>query len=211
MLNTRRYDINDFLGNINNICYKIKAPYEKENELIIKDQYLLVTTSSIIIFEIIEEKMKNICLINYVGDLIMIEKIQKIEKKAKLFENLFCFKFIWNKNITQAYNYLLCIENDEKIIKDINDLIFCRKDIIKNNFKIHENDDNLDIDDYLYIIKTKKQMIEKEPNEIIFDEINKYYRKIIEILSNEEDDDMNIYLDELHQFIEKYGKNYLKI
>ena len=48
------------------------------------------------------------------------------------------------------------------------------------------------------------------PNEIIYDEINKCYRKIIELLSNYEDENIQKYIDELHKFIEEYEKKFKK-
>ena len=68
----------------------------------------------------------------------------------------------------------------------------------------------MDVDDYEYIINIKKKLIENDANEIVYDEINKCYRKIIEILSNDEDDDVQKYVDELHKFIEDYENKYLK-
>ena len=85
-----------------------------------------------------------------------------------------------------------------------------RRDIINNNFKFIEKNENLDIDDYKFIINIKKKLVQKEPNEIIYDEINKCYRKIIEILSNYEDENIQKYIDELHKFIEDYEKKFLK-
>ena len=67
----------------------------------------------------------------------------------------------------------------------------------------------MDIEDYENIINIKKKLIENEANEIVYDEINKCYRKIIEILSDEEDEDVKIYVDELQKFIEDYENKYL--
>ena len=96
-------------------------------------------------------------------------------------------------------------------MKEINDIIIVRRDIINNNFKLIEGNENIDIEDYEYIIIIKKELIKNEANEIIYDEINKCYRKIIEILSDEEDDDVKKYIDELHKFIEDYEAKYKKL
>lgn len=209
-LDSFKYDINDFLSNNNNICYKIKTPYANGNELLLKDQYLLITISSIIILEPVEEKSKNICIINFIGELFALEKLEKYENEKNIFEDYYCFKIIWNNNIKQKYNNVICVEKDGTIKKDINDLMCVRRDIINNNFKFIEKNENLDIDDYKFIINIKKKLVQKEPNEIIYDEINKCYRKIIEILSNYEDENIQKYIDELHKFIEDYEKKFLK-
>ena len=85
-----------------------------------------------------------------------------------------------------------------------------RKDIIDTNFKYIEGNENMDIDDYEWIINMKKKLIEKKEDKIIYDEINKCYRKIIEILSNEEDEDVKKYVDELQKFIVDYENKFLK-
>ena len=217
-INSYKYDINDFLANINNICFKVKIPYENNNELFFKDNYLLITTSTIIILEPKDKKFKNICVINYVCDLFAVEKIEAIKsfenfEKIDGFEKIeefFCLKIIWDNNINQGFNDIMCIEKEGKTKTDIIDIISARKDIIKNNFQFFEKNENLDVDDYKFIIDIKKKMIQKEPNEIIYDEINKCYRKIIEILSNLEDENIQNYIDELHKFIQDYEKKYNK-
>ena len=108
------------------------------------------------------------------------------------------------------YDKLICSEKESNDIKEIKSLILIRRDIINNNFKLIEGNNNMDVDDYENIIKIKKKLIENEKNEIVYDEINKCYRKIIEILSDEEDEDVKIYVDELHKFIEDYENKYLK-
>ena len=207
-LESYKYDINDFLSNNNNICFKIKISYKKEDELLLKDLYLLITSSAILILEPVDKKSKNICVINYYGDLFAVEKLEEIENNEKIYENYFTFKIIWNNKILHGYNKIIYIEKDENMKKDKNDLILVRRDIINNNFQFFENNDNLDVDDFKFIINIKKKIIDKVPNEIIYDEINKCYRKIIEILSNYEDEDIHKYLDELHIFIEDYEKKF---
>ncbi len=95
-------------------------------------------------------------------------------------------------------------------MKDLESIILIRRDIIINNFQFIEGNENMDVEDYDYIINMKKKLIENEENEIIYDEINKCYRKIIEILSNEEDEDVQKYVGDLQKFIEDYEIKYLK-
>ena len=209
-LNSYKYDINDFLANNNNICFKFKAVYANEDDLTLKVKYLLITASAIIILEPVDVKFKNICMINYIGELFAVQKLEKFESNQEIFEEYYCFKIIWNKNISFGYNNVICIEKDDKIKNDITNIILARKDIINNNFQLIEKNENLEVEDYKFIIDIKKKLIQKEPNEIIYDEINSCYRKIIEILSNIEDDNIQNYVDELHNFIEDFEKKYLK-
>jgi hypothetical protein len=211
-INSYQYDINNFLGNDNNVCFHIKTPYEKNNGIVLIEGYIMVTTHNFLIMEPVEEKSKNICIIKYAGKINAVEKIEVYEYSEKILENYTCFRIIIDKNICNEniYDKLICIDKKSDDLKDIKSKILIRKDIIINNFKYIEGDDNLDIEDYEAIINIKKKLIEKEANEIVYDEINKCYRKIIEILSNDDDEDVKIYVDELQKFIEDYEVKYLK-
>jgi len=211
-INSYRYDINNFLGNDNNVCFHIKTPYEKNNGIELIEGYIMITTHNFLIMEPVEEKSKNICIIKYAGKINAVEKIEVYEYSEKILENYTCFRIIIDKNICNEniYDKLICIDKKSDDLKDIKSKILIRKDIIINNFKYIEGNDNLDIEDYEAIINIKKKLIEKEANEIVYDEINKCYRKIIEILSNDDDEDVKIYVDELQKFIEDYEVKYLK-
>ena len=211
-INSYQYDINYFLGNDNNVCFHIKTPYEKNNGIVLIEGYIMITTHNFLIMEPVEEKRKNICFIKYAGKINAVEKIEVYEYSEKILENYTCFRIIIDKNICDEniYDKLICIDKKSDDLKDIKSKILIRKDIINNNFKYIEGNDNLDIEDFEVIINIKKKLIEKEPNEIVYDEINKCYRKIIEILSNDDDEDVKIYVDELQKFIEDYEVKYLK-
>jgi len=211
-INSYQYDINNFLGNDNNVCFHIKTPYEKNNGIELIEGYIMITTHNFLIMEPVEEKSKNICIIKYAGKINAVEKIEVYEYSEKILENYTCFRIIIDKNICDEniYDKLICIDKKSDDLKDIKSKILIRKDIINNNFKYIEGNDNLDIEDYEAIINIKKKLIEKEANEIVYDEINKCYRKIIEILSNDDDEDIKIYVDELQKFIEDYEVKYLK-
>ena len=211
-INSYKYDINNFLGNDNNVCFHIKTPYEKNKAIELIEGYIMITTHNFLIMEPVEEKSKNICIIKYAGKINAVEKIEVYEYSEKILENYTCFRIIIDKNICNEniYDKLICIDKKSDDLKDIKSKILIRKDIINNNFKYIEGNDNLDIEDYEAIINIKKKLIEKEANEIVYDEINKCYRKIIEILSNDDDEDVKIYVDELQKFIEDYEVKYLK-
>ena len=211
-LNSYKYDINNFLANENNKCFHISTPYEKNNKIFLIEGFLIITTHNYLIAEPIEEKNKNICIIKYAGKINAVEKIEEYKYDEKILENYICFRIILDKNILKEniYDKLICSKKENNDLKEIKSLIITRRDIINNNFKLIEGNNNMDIEDYENIINIKKKLIENEANEIIYDEINKCYRKIIEILSDEEDEDVKIYVDELHKFIEDYENKYLK-
>ena len=204
------YDINDFLSNNNNICFKIKTPIKEDDELILKELYLLLTASSLLILEAVDEKAKNKCILSYVGELFKVDKLVDLVIDDQILEEYDCFKIDWKSFVKSGYNEVICISKEQKEKKDIYDLILARRDILINNFKLIEKNENMEVEDYKLIIEIKKKLIEKEPNEIIYDEINKCYSKIVEILSNYEDESFQKYLNELHKFIEDYENKFLK-
>lgn len=108
------YDINDFLSNNNNICFKIKTPYKKDDELLLKDLYLLLTTSSLLILESIDEKSKNKCVLRYIGQLSNIEKLVDLVRDDQNLEEYDCFKIDWINHINSGYNEVICVLKEEK-------------------------------------------------------------------------------------------------
>ena len=108
------YDINDFLSNNNNICFKIKTPYKKDDELLLKDLYLLLSTSSLLILESIDEKSKNKCVLRYIGQLSNIEKLVDLVRDDQNLEEYDCFKIDWISHINSGYNKVICVLKEEK-------------------------------------------------------------------------------------------------
>ena len=157
-INSYKYDINNFLGNDNNVCFHIKTPYEKNNGIVLIEGYIMVTTHNFLIMEPVEEKSKNICDIKYAGKINAVEKIEVYEYSEKILENYTCFRIIIDKNICNEniYDKLICIDKKSDDLKDIKSKILIRKDIVNNNFKYIEGNDNLDIEDYEAIINIKK-------------------------------------------------------
>ena len=76
-INSFEYDINDLLRNQNNKCFKILIPIQDEDKekTVFHSRYSVITSESFIILESIKERYKNICKINYVGNIYEIEEI----------------------------------------------------------------------------------------------------------------------------------------
>lgn len=103
-------------------------------------------------------------------------------------------------------NTVICIDPNKINVQNVTESILVRRDILKKNFKYYEKCEDLDVETYEKIIDVKKSIIEQKPNEIIFDDINKLYRKIIEKMSFSSEEDVKKYLDEFHEFIGEYEK-----
>ena len=208
-INDYIYDINDFLSNPNNVCYKIKVPAknEEEEEINFYDKYLLFTSISFLILSPIDDNFKNVCVINYVGDLYDIFNILNIQEDDDIYENYDVFRFKWNKNCTNTLTSNLCVDKDGMMFHDIKEDIVFRKDQILKRFKFIEKSENLSIDIYEKIIEIKTKLVVNKTNDAIYEDINKLYQKIIEILSSKSDsNDFQKYLDKLKKFISDYDK-----
>ena len=109
-INSYKYDINDFFRNQNNKCFKIKVPNknESENKTKFYARYLVITSVTFIILEPIDEKYKNICRLNYVGDLFEIKKIDKYINTEDEYKDLSCFQIKWNKNYNNQLTIPMC-------------------------------------------------------------------------------------------------------
>ena len=203
-----KYDINDFFKNPNNKCFKIVVPnkFKDEETTTFHNRYFVVTSTSFVILEPVDEKFKNICIIDYVGDLYEIEKIERFLKPEEEYKDYSCFKIKWSKNYNNELNCTMCGDSRKLVVADLSDCLKKRKEIIKNNFKYVQKSESASVKIYEEIIKIKEKLVEDKTNEAVFVEINTLYQKIIEVLSSINGDDFKKYLDKLHKFIDKYDK-----
>lgn len=211
-INSLNYDINDFLRNQNNKCFKILIPYYNQDDenANFYNRYLLITSTSLIIFEPVNERYKNICKINYVGYLYEIEKMDKFLKEEEEFKDLSCFIIKWNKNCNNEFKYTICGDIQKLVVKNIIELISKRKNRIIQVFKYIQNNKSATIKIYEEIIKIKEKLVEEKTNEFIYEEINDLYQKIIEVLSSYNGDDFKKYLGKLQKFMNHYDKLKMK-
>jgi hypothetical protein len=207
-INSYNYDINDFLMNKKNKCFRIMIPIrdEKEEKTIFYNKFFVITSTNLIILETIDGKYKNICKINYVGDIHEIEGIDEFVKDDEEYKDLECFKIEWKKNYKNQLNCTMCGDAKKLIVKNISDCLYKRKENLGNVFKYIQKSDSANIKIYEEIIKIKEKIVETKTNEAIFEEINNLYQKIIEVLSSFNGDDFKKYLEKLHNFINSYDK-----
>lgn len=210
ILNSYKYNINDFLANPNNICFKIKQPFknEEEDEVIFREKYMVITTSTFIIFEPFDQKFRNICLINYVGEIFGIDGIKRFYEPNDQYDNLSCFIIRWTKAISPSDTLTCVLCGDEKklVVKDICDLLLQRKDSLHNKFKLFEKSELININDYEKIIDIKEKIIKAQTDDVIYEQINQIYQKIIEITSSSNNEGFQKYLEKLKKFIANYDK-----
>lgn len=207
-INSYDYDINDFLRNPNNKIFKILVPNRimDEDKTDFHNRYFVITSTTFIILMPVNEKYKNICKVNYVGDLFEIEKIEKFLDSNEEYKDLTCFKIKWNKNYTNQLNCVMCGDSQKLIVNNIIDCLLKRKNTLSHVFKYIQKNESANIKIYEEIIKIKEKLVEHRTNAAIFEEINNLYQKIIEVLSSLNGDDFKKYVEKLRQFINSYDK-----
>jgi hypothetical protein len=206
MINSYKYDINDFFRNPTNNCFRIVVPNKnyKENVTYFYPRFFVVTSRSFLLMESVDEKYKNICRINYVGDLYAIEKIEKFINTDEEYKDLSCFKIRWNKKYSNPLDMIMCGDVKTFVVKNICDCLEKRREKIKKHFKFIEKNEDVEIDTYEKIIEIKKKLVEDKINDAIYEDINNLYQKIIEILASLSGDDFKKYVKSLQDFINKY-------
>ena len=206
------YDINYLLRNQNNKCFKIFIPTkdEEEEKTVFHSRYFDITSESFIILESTNERYKNICKINYVGNIYEIEEIQKFSEEGEEYKDYTCFKIKWNKNYNNQLNLTMCGDSKSLIVKKITKCLEERREIIKNSFKLIQKNDSANIKIYENIINIKEKLVEDKINDSIYEEINGLYQKIIEVLASLNGNDFKKYLEKLQNFINKYDKLKMK-
>ena len=207
-INSYKYDINDFFRNQNNKCFKIAVPIKNDDEenTTFYNRYFVITSTSFIILEPVDEKYKNICKINYVGNLYEIEKIEKFLGDSEEYKDYTCFRIKWNKNCNNILTCTMCGDSQKLVVKNITDCLLKRKETMTHIFKFIQNNESATIKTYEEIIKIKEKLVESKTNEAIYEEINNLYQKIIEVLSSYNGDDFKKYLDKLRKFMDSYDK-----
>ena len=174
--------------------------------------YVIITKTNLLFLKSVNNKHRNLCVIKYIINLVGIERLRRFLKEGEEFIGLSCFKIVNNKYIsgninTNIFNETICTDDNNLIVKQINDLINCRKEEILKNFKLFENSQRNDINEIENIIKIKKNIIKNKLDENIFYQIHELYNKLIEVSSNKVDgSDFSIYVKKLQNFLDEYDK-----
>ena len=209
IINGMHYDINDFLLNSNNKLFKVKIlvnDNSDENAEFIP-MYLIITKTNLIFLKQGHRPHRNLCKIKYIINLVGIERIRRFLKEGEMFEELSCFKIVANnkENTNNTiFSKTICVKDNNFIVKEINDLITKRKDDLMYHFKFFENACSNGVSELEKIIEIKERIIEENPEENIFNQIQGLYNKLIEISSNMDQIDFSVYVKKLQKFLDKY-------
>ena len=208
-INSLHYDLNDFFLNPNNKFFRAKIFIindEDSDDIKLKDIFLIITKSNLIILKSCYDNKQNICKIKYIINIIEIKRLSSYMKNDEKLKGLSCFKIILETktNNNKIKDLVICVSELNLIINQINQLINERKEIIFRKFKYFEKNEKNRITDIEKIIEIKKNIIKNKRDENIFNQIHELYNKLIEISSNKEEEDFSKYVKDFQNFLGTY-------
>ena len=209
-INSLHYDLNDFFLNVNNKFFRakiIKNNYSDEED--IYDMYLIITKSNLIFLKSCYDNKQNFCKIRYIIDIIEIKQLVSYMNLNEKLKGLSCFQIILDEKTKnkKINDLIICVDEVNLVINQINNLINERKEKILKKFKYIEKNEKNKISDIEAIINIKKNIIKNKKDDNIFNQIHELYNKLIEMSSNNEGEDFSKYVKDFQNFIGNYENN----
>ena len=195
------YNINDFISNKNLFFYKVME-YKKD----IKDyiqlniKYIIVSDFHVLFFDLFEDKPKNICKLIFIGEIYKINSFERLEENNNVINNnenknnysdKIYIDWILDDNKKTTVQFIFSVINDnnnnKENIPDFIDIVNKKQSFIGIKYKLVIKDYNEYNNQYELneLIKLAKILEKKEKilgsNDMLQNEMNKIYQKIIDI------------------------------
>ena len=195
------YNINDFISNKNLFFYKVME-YKKD----IKDyiqlniKYIIVSDFHVLFFDLFEDKPKNICKLIFIGEIYKINSFERLEENNNVINNnenknnysdKIYIDWIFDDNKKTTVQFIFSVINDnnnnKENIPDFIDIVNKKQSFIGIKYKLIIKDYNEYNNQYELneLIKLAKILEKKEKilgsNDMLQNEMNKIYQKIIDI------------------------------
>ena len=195
------YNINDFISNKNLFFYKVME-YKKD----IKDyiqlniKYIIVSDFHVLFFDLFEDKPKNICKLIFIGEIYKINSFERLEENNNVindnenknnYSDKIYIDWILDDNKKTTTQFIFSVINDnnnnKENIPDFIDIVNKKQSFIGIKYKLVIKDYNEYNNQYELneLIKLAKILEKKEKilgsNDMLQNEMNKIYQKIIDI------------------------------
>ena len=197
------YNINDFISNKNLFFFKVME-YKKD----IKDyiqlniKYIIVSDFHVLFFDLFEDKPKNICKLIFIGEIYKINSFERLEENNNVINNnenknnysdKIYIDWILDDNKKTTVQFIFSVINDnnnnnnKENIPDFIDIVNKKQSFIGIKYKLVIKDYNEYNNQYELneLIKLAKILEKKEKilgsNDMLQNEMNKIYQKIIDI------------------------------
>ena len=169
-INSFHYDLNDFFLNVNNKFFRTKIIKNYNIYEDFHDMYLIITKTNLIFLKSCYEDKKNICKIKYIINIIEITKLKNYSSPNEKLKGLTSFQIILDKKTENKIinDLIICVEEKDLIVNQINALIMERKEKLLKKFKYFEKIGKNKITDIEKIIEIKKNIIKNKKDENIF-------------------------------------------
>ena len=202
--NSYIYDLNDFLLNKNNIFFRVYYFSNKENsaDLNKNERYMLITKNTIIFFANSNEKLKNLCIIEFKFELTWINELKSYP--VKKYPDYTFFEFIWNNHSNYLHKFVFGTKNEKGVVSKIKDCVIDRKRFLLDNYKYFEKFNDNDVETLEKIIYIKEKYLEMTFSRNLYYQVHKIYRNIINIFNSMNDEGYKKYVDKLQAFISKF-------
>ena len=202
--NSYIYDLNDFLLNKHNIFFRVYYFSNKENsnDLNKNERYMLITKNTIIFFANTNEKLKNLCIIEFKFELTWIDELKSFP--VKKYPDYTFFEFIWNNHSNYLHKFVFGTKNEKGIVSKIRDCVIDRRRFLLDNYKYFEKFNDNDVATLEKIIYIKEKYLEMTFSRTLYYQVLKIYRNIIIIFNSMNDEGYKKYVDKLQAFISKF-------
>ena len=202
--NTYYYDLNDFFLNTDNIFFRVYylSNDERKSEIFNNEKYMIITKNNIIFLACKDQYYKNCCIVEFDFDLTCINSLNNFPVNEN--PDYTFFKFEWNNHSSYLNDFVFGIKKNINNIHKIKDLLLDRRRFLLNNFKYYEKYHDNDVNVLEKIISIKEEYLNKSFSRGLFYQVQKLYRKIINIYNSMNDDGYKIYYDKMKQFLDKY-------
>ena len=195
------YNINDFISNKNLFFYKVME-YKKgiKDYIQLNIKYIIVSDFHVLFFDLFEDKPKNICKLIFIGEIYKINSFERLEENNNVINNnenknnysdKIYIDWILDDNKKTTVQFIFSVINDnnnnKENIHDFIDIVNKKQSFIGIKYKLIIKDYNEYNNQYELneLIKLAKILEKKEKilgsNDMLQNEMNKIYQKIIDI------------------------------
>ena len=195
------YNINDFISNKNLFFYKVME-YKKgiKDYIQLNIKYIIVSDFHVLFFDLFEDKPKNICKLIFIGEIYKINSFERLEENNNVINNnenknnysdKIYIDWILDDNKKTTVQFIFSVINDnnnnKENIPDFIDIVNKKQSFIGIKYKLIIKDYNEYNNQYELneLIKLAKILEKKEKilgsNDMLQNEMNKIYQKIIDI------------------------------
>ena len=203
---SEKYNINDFIINKSNTLFKVKKAINVQNkeELVLENKYFIITDIHILIFNIGDYNFKNECKLEFYGEIMNIIIVNDFQIENQKDNFLDAINLEWSGDCTNKFKDTIIVDFEDKA--NIIELIMTKKAQLMSKFDLFLSNSQNDINSLYKVIEVKKNILEKNPNDITFRSITDLHQQIIEKFSEISDDGFDLYIKKLHDIIKKYDE-----